>query len=81
MGSAWWPAESSGCQAAREYSLIRPPRRGSEDPFAVEVGNAEVITVVLAIGDALGDALVGPGRVVVHLVFGQHGAQMRFTEN
>ena len=29
------------------------------DPFAVEVGNAEVVTVVLAIGDALGDALVG----------------------
>jgi hypothetical protein len=26
------------------------------DPFAVEVGNAEVATVVFAVGDALGDA-------------------------
>jgi hypothetical protein len=81
MGSAWWPGESSECQAAREYSLIRRPRRGSEDPFAVEVGNAEVITVVLAIGDALGDALVGPGRVVMRLVFGQDGAQVALAED
>ena len=51
------------------------------DPFAVEAGNGEVATVVFAVGDALGDALVRPGRVVVHLVSGQHGAQMRLTEN
>ena len=48
----------------------------SEDPSAVEVGNDEVATVVFAVGDALGDALVRPGRVVVRLVFGQDGAQM-----
>ena len=53
----------------------------SVDPFAVEAGNGEVATVVFAVGDALGDALVRPGRVVVHLVSGQHGAQMRLTEN
>ena len=48
----------------------------SVDPFAVEVGNGDAATVVFAIGDALGDALVRPGRVVVRLVFGQDGAQM-----
>src|SRR6185437_12280357 len=36
---------------------------------------------VFAIGDALGDALVQPGRVVVRLVFGQDGAQMALCEN
>jgi hypothetical protein len=29
------------------------------DPFAVEVGNGEVATVVFAVRDALGDALWG----------------------
>ena len=29
---------------------------------------------MVAVGDALGDALVRPGRVVVHLVLGQDGA-------
>jgi hypothetical protein len=53
----------------------------SEDPSAVEVGNGEVATVVLAVGDALGDALVRPGCVVVHLVFSQDGAQMALPED
>ena len=53
----------------------------SVDPFAVEVGNGEVVTVVFTVGDALGDALVRPGRVVVHLVFGQDGAQMALPED
>ena len=48
----------------------------SVDPFAVEVGNDEVATVVFTVGDALGDALMRPGRVVVHLVFGQDCAEM-----
>jgi hypothetical protein len=51
------------------------------DPFAVEVGNGEVSTVVFAVGDALGDALVRPGRVVVRLVFGHNGAQVRLAED
>ena len=51
------------------------------DRFAVEVGNGEAATVVFAVGDALSDALVRPGRVVVHLVVGQDGAQMRLTQN
>ena len=34
------------------------------DPSTVEVGNGEAATAVSAIGDALGDALVRPGRVV-----------------
>ncbi len=51
------------------------------NPSAVGVGNGEAATAVFAIGDALGDALVRPGRVVVHLVFGQYGAQVGLTEN
>jgi hypothetical protein len=53
----------------------------SEDLSAIEVGNCEVATVLLTVGDALGDALVRPGRVVVHLVFRQDGAQMAFPED
>ena len=42
---------SSGCQAARVYSLIRPLRTGFRwIRFAVEVGNGEeVATVVFAV--------------------------------
>jgi hypothetical protein len=47
------------------------------DPFPVKVGSSEEA----AVGDALGDALVRPGRVLVHLVLGQDGAQMRLAEN
>lgn len=36
---------------------------------------------MLAVGDALVDALVWPGGVVVLLVFGQEGAQVRFAED
>src|SRR5690348_4944129 len=53
----------------------------SEDPSAVKVSNGTVPAVVFTIGDALGDALVRPGRVVVHLVFSQDGAQMAFPED
>jgi hypothetical protein len=51
------------------------------DPFAVEVGNGGVATVVFAVGDALGDALVRPGRVVMRLVLGQDGAQVALAED
>ena len=34
-----------------------------------------------AVGDALGDVLVRPGRVVVHLVFGQDGTQVGLPED
>ena len=51
------------------------------DPFAVEVGNGEVATVVFAVGDALGDALVRPGRVVMRLVLGQDGAEVALIED
>ena len=47
-----------------------------DDPCAVDVGNGEVTAAVFIAGDALGDALVRPGRVVVHLVLGQDGVQM-----
>jgi hypothetical protein len=51
------------------------------DPFAVEVGNGGVATVVFAVGDALGDALVRPGRAVMRVVFGQDGAQVALAED
>jgi hypothetical protein len=60
-------------QAAQDGSSV--------NPVAVDAGNGEVATVVFTVGDALGDALVWPGPVVVHLVLGQHGLQMRLTEN
>jgi hypothetical protein len=51
--------------AVHVYSLIRPPRTAfSVDPFAIEISDGDVATVVFAVGDALGDALVRPGRVV-----------------
>ena len=53
----------------------------SEDPFAVEVGHGDAGSVEFVIGDALGDALVRPGCVVVHLVFGQGGTQMALRED
>ena len=49
---------------------LRPPRTGfPEDPFAAGVRDIGVAIVVSAVGDALGDALMRPGRVVVDLVF------------
>jgi hypothetical protein len=53
----------------------------SKDPFTVEVGNGEMTAIMLAVGNALGDALVRPGRVVVHLVLGQDGAQVALAED
>ena len=56
--------------------MIRPPRTGFRwIRSAVEVGNGDMATVVFAIGDSRGDALVRPGGVVMRLVFGQDGAQ------
>lgn len=37
--------------------------------------------MAFVVGDTLRDALVRPSRVVVRLVLGQDGAQMRLTEN
>ncbi len=68
----------SRCQAACTYSLIRPLRTGfSVDPLSTEVSCDDAGSVVFAVRDALSDALVRPGSVVVHLVLGQDGAQMR----
>jgi hypothetical protein len=44
-------------------------------------GADEVANVVFTVGDALGDALVRPGCVVVHLVLGQDCAQMALPED
>ncbi len=46
----------------------------SADLASVEFCHSDARRVVLAVGDALGDALVRPGGVVAHLVFRQDGA-------
>src|SRR5271154_998031 len=51
------------------------------DPLVVEVGNNKTATAVFTVWDALSDALVRPGGVVVRLVLSQYDPQMRFTEN
>ncbi len=45
------------------------------------VGSGEMTAIMLAVGNALGDALGRPGRVVVHLVLGQDGAQVALAED
>jgi hypothetical protein len=42
----------------------------------VDVGYGRGVSIALVGGDALGDALVRPGRVVMRLVAGQDGAQV-----
>jgi hypothetical protein len=46
----------------------------------VDVGYGRGMSVAFVVGDALGDARVRPGRVVVHLVSGQDGAQMSLAQ-
>jgi hypothetical protein len=53
----------------------------SADLLYIDVGHGGAGSVTFIVGDALGDALMRPGGVVLHLVLGQHGAQMRLTEN
>jgi len=55
--------------------------RFSSDSLGIEVGHGDAGHVVQAAGDALGDALVRLGCVVVRLVFGQDGAQMPLAED
>ena len=63
-------------QAAWVYSLIRPLRIGFQRICCVDVGHDGAGTVAFVVGDALRDALVRPGGVVVRLVFGQDGVQV-----
>jgi hypothetical protein len=56
---------------------------GPEEPRPRNLGKCET-PVTLShsqIGDALGDTLMRPGRVVVHLVLSQDSAQMVFPED
>ena len=72
---------SSGRQAACAYSLIRPPRTGFRRIRPASMSVSRAVSVTFAGGDALGDALVRPGVVVVRLVLGQDGAQVRLAED
>src|ERR1017187_4946226 len=60
--------------------------QAAQDRFSADLADAEVPCdhagrMVRAVGDALADALVRPGGVVVLLVFGQDGSQVRFAED
>ena len=55
--------------------------RFSADLPCVDVGYGRGVSVAFGGGDALGDALVRPGRVVVRPVVGQDGAQVCRAEN
>ena len=53
----------------------------SADLLWVNVCHGRGVSVALVIGDALGDALVRPGRVVVPLVSGQDCAQVYLAQD
>ena len=53
----------------------------SADLLCVDVRHGGAESVTFVVGNALGDAPVRPGGVVVRLVFGQNGAQMSFAED
>ena len=68
-------------QAARSYSLIRPLRTGFRRICHVPGFAAVTRGAGPGSGDALADALVGPGGVVVLLVVGQDSAQVRLVHD
>ena len=53
----------------------------SADLFDAGVGYRNEGSTAFTVGDTLRDALVRPSRVVVRLVPGQDGAQVRLTED
>ena len=53
----------------------------SADLPCVDVGQSRAVSVTFVGRDALGDALVRPGGVVVRLVLGQDGAQVCLAED
>jgi hypothetical protein len=60
--------------------------QAAQDRFSADLADAELPgddagRIVRAVGDALADALMRPGGVVVLLVFGQDGSQVRFAED
>ena len=55
--------------------------RFSTDVLCVDVGHGGADTVAFVVGNVLRDTLVGPGGVVVRLVFGQDGLQVLLAED
>jgi hypothetical protein len=53
----------------------------SADVLFADAGHGGAGSVMFAVRDALGDALVWPGHVVVGLVVGQDGAQMSLAKD
>jgi hypothetical protein len=53
----------------------------SEDSLDIEVDCRDAGNLAVTVRNALGHALMRPGGVVVDLVLGQDGPQMRFTED
>jgi hypothetical protein len=53
----------------------------SADLLCVDLGYGRGVSIAFVGGDALGDALMRPGRVVMRPVVGQDGAQVCLAEN
>ncbi len=53
----------------------------SADLPCADVGHGRAVSVGFVGGDALGDALVRPGRAVMRLLVGQGGTQVCLAEN
>ena len=70
--------ESSGARIFIDQAVEDRP---SVDPFGVKVGRGGAGRVTIVVGDVLRDALVRSGRVVVRLISGQNGAQMRLAQD
>jgi hypothetical protein len=80
-------ADSADLQVFRSSGGVRVfVDQAAQDRFSAglscaDVGHGGAGSVALVVGDALGDALVRPGGVVVRLVFGQDGAQVSLAED
>ena len=71
------------CSSGRACVLVDQAveDRFSTDLLYVDVGHGGADTVAFVVGNALRNALVRPGGVVVRLVFGQDGLQVLLAED
>ena len=79
--SGWWGASSWISGGSHILVDQAAQDRFSADLVSVEIPCRDAGRIVLSVGDALVDALVGPGHVVMRLVVGQDGTQVCLAEN
>src|SRR5438477_1784040 len=81
IGFWLWPAPSLSSGGSLVLVDQAAQDRFSADLVGVEVRCDDAWSVVFSAGDALVDALMWPGGVVMLLVFGQDGAQVCFAQD